>query len=252
MRRGWFIIALQNNKQEATMKQKAMVFTVVMLSAGVYVWQTNKATTVQITDATEFSTPAAGNVLSGVSPIKSGEKSSAPVETGSDLANKNQIPVEILDQGSARAEEYFATLDASEQYRKYFREIGGMGAAEQESLARELIEDIDGKESQRIISKPEAVFLKLALKKQIMSESAFKTYAATTINEYKAVVAKAEANYKNRKDPLFEAYKERESKIVKEVLGMESFPDGLSRSQYLRRRLDEVRDSIYSQPVTGG
>jgi hypothetical protein len=48
-------------------------------------------------------------------------------------------------------------------------------------------------------------------------------------------------------DPQFESYKVRESQIVNEVMAMETIPDGLSRDEYLRRRLQSAREQLTPQ-----
>ena len=45
-------------------------------------------------------------------------------------------------------------------------------------------------------------------------------------------------------DPMFELYKVRESEIVAEVMALETIPNGLSREEYLRRRLQEAREQL--------
>lgn len=45
-------------------------------------------------------------------------------------------------------------------------------------------------------------------------------------------------------DPMFELYKVRESEIVAEVMAMQTIPDGLSREEYLRRRLQTAREQL--------
>ncbi|MCH8499405.1 MAG: hypothetical protein LAT63_13085 [Marinobacter sp.] len=47
--------------------------------------------------------------------------------------------------------------------------------------------------------------------------------------------------WRNRVDPVFARYKEKERVIVQEVMAMERFPDGMDRGQYLRQRLLEAR-----------
>lgn len=45
-------------------------------------------------------------------------------------------------------------------------------------------------------------------------------------------------------DPMFQLYKVRESEIVAEVMAMQTIPDGLSRDEYLRRRLQAAREQL--------
>jgi hypothetical protein len=50
-------------------------------------------------------------------------------------------------------------------------------------------------------------------------------------------------------DPMFELYKVRESQIVAEVMAMQTIPDGLSRDEYLRRRLQEAREQLLAETL---
>lgn len=45
-------------------------------------------------------------------------------------------------------------------------------------------------------------------------------------------------------DPMFQLYKVRESEIVAEVASLQTVPDGLSRDEYLRRRLQQAREQL--------
>lgn len=45
-------------------------------------------------------------------------------------------------------------------------------------------------------------------------------------------------------DPMFQLYKVRESEIVAEVMSLQTIPDGLTREEYLRRRLQEAREQL--------
>jgi hypothetical protein len=43
---------------------------------------------------------------------------------------------------------------------------------------------------------------------------------------------------------MFQLYKVREREIVAEVMALQSIPDGLSREEYLRRRLQAEREQL--------
>ena len=66
--------------------------------------------------------------------------------------------------------------------------------------------------------------------------------------EEKAVSEQQWQHYLANRTPEHKSYKEREAEIVREVMQMDSYPDGLTRSEYLRQRLDEVRREIYATP----
>lgn len=57
--------------------------------------------------------------------------------------------------------------------------------------------------------------------------------------------AEREARLAQRRDPNFERYKADEQRIVEDLLALQDIPDGLSRDQYLRQRLQEARERSY-------
>lgn len=48
-----------------------------------------------------------------------------------------------------------------------------------------------------------------------------------------------------REDAAFNDYKQREQRVVSEVLAMTAIPGGLSRDEYLRQRLQREREIAY-------
>ncbi len=48
-------------------------------------------------------------------------------------------------------------------------------------------------------------------------------------------------------DPMFQLYKVRESQIVAETLSLQVIPNGLSRDEYLRRRLQAEREQLLGE-----
>ena len=50
-------------------------------------------------------------------------------------------------------------------------------------------------------------------------------------------------------DPMFQLYKVRESQVVAEVMSLQTIPDGLSREEYLRRRLQAEREQLLGESM---
>lgn len=48
-----------------------------------------------------------------------------------------------------------------------------------------------------------------------------------------------------RHDPPLNDYKQREQRVVSEVMAMTAVPGGLSRDEYLRQRLQREREIAY-------
>ena len=75
-------------------------------------------------------------------------------------------------------------------------------------------------------------------------EAAQKARADALVARYQALSQEREARNKTS-DARFTRYKSDEKRIVEEVMALDSIPDGLSRDQYLRQRLQEAREQAY-------
>lgn len=103
-------------------------------------------------------------------------------------------------------------------------------------------------ESRGELALSEALLLQIALIKAVSTdENEQKRRAQALISRYQTISAEREARLAQRPDPNFERYKAEEKRIVEEVLALQNIPDGLTRDQYLRQRLQEARERNYRQ-----
>ena len=94
----------------------------------------------------------------------------------------------------------------------------------------------------------EALLLQIALIRAVsQDESEQKRRAEALVERYRAISAEREARLAQRSDADFERYKAEERRIVDDVLALQNIPDGLTRDQYLRQRLQEARERSYRQ-----
>ncbi|WP_299946542.1 hypothetical protein [uncultured Microbulbifer sp.] len=109
----------------------------------------------------------------------------------------------------------------------------------------QLIESI---ESEGRVMAYEALALKLAwLERNSVSAQAFEQAASDLVERYQRKSQQNTAAYDPYEAvPGFAEYKQREAQIVLEVQGMTHFPGGISKQEYLRRRLQEAREKAYS------
>lgn len=93
----------------------------------------------------------------------------------------------------------------------------------------------------------EGLALKLAwLERNTDSKLEFDTAAEKVLEKYRIKAARSAAEYDPYVDePGFARYKEAEKRIVEEVQQMTSFPGGLSKQEYLRKRLLKAREEAY-------
>jgi hypothetical protein len=146
----------------------------------------------------------------------------------------NEDPIDVADRVrfNDQAREFFAQAPAlppdearqrAEQLSQELSRIeraGGMSAGESFLLRAGLIRAAEPDEQQQ------AAQIK-ALKQRYEIDSRQRTAQASA-----------------QSDPMFQLYKVRESEVVAEVMSLQTVPDGLSREEYLRRRLQQTREQL--------
>lgn len=136
---------------------------------------------------------------------------------------------------------YMAREDDKQRLRDYF---AGQGEQEPEAIWA-LIESLE--QQQRVLGF-EALHLKLAwLEKQHDNREDFNAAAQQLLEEYRQRAAEAGDSYRPENVPGYTDYKARESEIIAQVNRMQSFPDGLSRAEYLRQQLLDARLQAYGE-----
>ncbi len=139
-------------------------------------------------------------------------------------------------------------LDFHQRYRDFIEHATELDSSSREAQAQTLSEGIDALQRQGEVALSEALLLQIALIKAVSEdEDEQKRRAEALIERYQAISAEREAKLAQRPDPNFERYKAEEKNIVEEVRGLQDIPDGLTRDQYLRQRLQEARERNYQQ-----
>ncbi|MBA4245798.1 MAG: hypothetical protein C0452_17885 [Pseudomonas sp.] len=132
------------------------------------------------------------------------------------------------------------------RYRDFIERAAELDAAARAAEVRDLEQGIETLEQQGELALSEALLLQLALiKADTQDEAAQKARGEALIRRYQALSAEREAPQSQRPNPQFERYKAEERRIVEEVMALQNVPDGLSRDQYLRQRLQEARERSY-------
>ncbi|MFE8073071.1 hypothetical protein QQM79_18575 [Marinobacteraceae bacterium S3BR75-40.1] len=152
----------------------------------------------------------------------------------------------LLDNPKALAFE--RRLDFQQNVRDYFDQASGMSAEERQQRAEAIRESLARYEEAGEVSARESLMLRLALvKTTVASEEAQKAAMADLIAVYQSRSEARLQAWKAEPKPEFENYKAREAEIVREVRAMKTIPGGLSRNEYLRRRLQEAREKAYGE-----
>ncbi|NQD92859.1 hypothetical protein HP532_09385 [Pseudomonas sp. CrR25] len=131
-----------------------------------------------------------------------------------------------------------------QDYRAFFSSAPSLTREQRAAKAQALQVEIEDYERRNELAMSEALLLQLALIQVTHSdEQAQKARAEALVARYQARSAARAAQAKP--DARFQRYKADEQRIVEEVLALERIPDGLSRDQYLRQRLQHARESAY-------
>ena len=130
-------------------------------------------------------------------------------------------------------------------YRSFVSGAAELSPAQRESQAQALREQIETYEQRSELAMSESLLLQLGLIQLTTDdEQAQKDQATALVARYKAISAEREAKAATP-SAEFQRYKVDEKRIVEEVLSMDSIPDGLSRDEYLRQRLQQAREQHY-------
>ncbi|AMX01612.1 hypothetical protein [Microbulbifer thermotolerans] len=142
-----------------------------------------------------------------------------------------------------RIQTYFQRQEDKLRLSAYFLSEEGSPTDEE---AWRLIESIE--QDGRILAY-EAMALKIAwLERNSKNKTEFDAAAEAMVKEYRQKAMQSAEEYDPYKDvPGFAEYKEAERRIVQEVQQMTSFPNGMSRHEYLRHRLQEAREEAYGR-----
>lgn len=150
---------------------------------------------------------------------------------------------ELLQNPAVKNQEQ--RLAFHQAYRSFVSGAAELSPAQRESQAQALREQIETYEQRSELAMSESLLLQLGLIQLTTDdEQAQKDQATALVARYKAISAEREAKAATP-SAEFQRYKVDEKRIVEEVLSMDSIPDGLSRDEYLRQRLQQAREQHY-------
>lgn len=150
------------------------------------------------------------------------------------------------------ARAYQSRLAFERQAREFVRDAPGLDPDVRLRRAQALSREIDRRERMRELSADEAVVLRVGLiHAAVQDEMERIRQSQEVIDRYRSDTTARQRAYQEQqnRDPRFRQYKAAEARIVAEVSGMRAFPDGMSREDYLRLRLQQAREAIYAAPA---
>ncbi|MCQ4165059.1 hypothetical protein [Tahibacter harae] len=146
---------------------------------------------------------------------------------------------------------YFEREAFEQQARRFFDTAAQLDPAAREREAAGLEQAVDRYEAARQLSAGEAMNLRLGLIQATVADEVERgARQAELIARYRQDGARREAQFMQQQaaDAAFADYKRREAQIVTEVMALPQIPDGLTREEYLRRRLQRERERAAGQP----
>jgi hypothetical protein len=168
--------------------------------------------------------------------VFTGDNPATPMPTEAQLQ-------ELLQNPAVKNQEQ--RLAFHQAYHSFVSGAAELSPAQRDSQAQALREQIETYEQRNELAMSESLLLQLGLIQLTTGdEQAQKDQAAVLVARYKAISAEREAKAATP-SAEFRRYKTDEKRIVEEVLSMDSFPDGLSRDEYLRQRLQQAREQHY-------
>lgn len=133
-------------------------------------------------------------------------------------------------------------LDFEEELHAFFAKAKGLSSDELAAEAAMLEQRLAEYERLGQVSAAENLMVRIAMTKlTIEDEAAQKQALQGLIDRQNAAAQARKEEWLAKPRPEFEAYKQQEKQIVKEVMAMDQVPGGLTRNEYLRQRLLEAR-----------
>lgn len=165
----------------------------------------------------------------------------SPTDSHSSDAGTSAIPSLDAVMSHPNVRRYLEREARKESLQAYFSDLENHDNAE---AAWKLIDEIERDGGMLAY---EALALKLRWLEQTSADkAAFDSAAEELLDEYRQRAQRSTEAYNPYEDvPGFAEYKALERKIVAEVRELDRFPDGMSREEYLRKRLQEAREQAY-------
>lgn len=147
-----------------------------------------------------------------------------------------------------QARDYRQRQQFQRDAQRFFRDARNLGPVVRTQRAQVLERKIDAYENAGELSAGETMLLRVGLIQATVADPAEQAAQVEALAQrYRADAARRNAQWqeRQRQDPHFQDYKQREQAVVAEVMAMQRIPGGLSRDEYLRQRLQAERERAY-------
>ncbi|WP_421841938.1 hypothetical protein [Marinobacter algicola] len=133
-------------------------------------------------------------------------------------------------------------LDFEEELHTFFAKAKSLSSEERAAEAAMLEQRLAEYQRKGQVSAAESLMVRIAITKlTIEDEAAQKRALQGLIDRQNAAAKVRKEEWLAQPRPEFDAYKQQEKQIVKDVMAMDKVPAGLTRNEYLRQRLLEAR-----------
>lgn len=154
-------------------------------------------------------------------------------------ANENANPVDVPERARF-----------NERARQFFAQAPALSPDEARQRAADLSQELSRIEQSGGLSAGETFLLRAGLIRFTVADEQQQIAQIRALKERYAVEARQRnAQAAAQSDPMFQLYKVRESQIVAETMALEVIPNGLSRDEYLRRRLQAEREQLLGEAM---
>jgi hypothetical protein len=154
-------------------------------------------------------------------------------------------PADAQADTSARPVDVQERARFNERAREFFAQAPALSPEEASRQAADLSQELSRIEQAGGLSAGETFLLRAGLIRSTVADEQQQLAQIRALKErYEADTRQRNAQASAQSDPMFDLYKVRESQIVAEVMSMQTIPNGLSRGEYLRRRLQAEREQL--------
>ena len=136
----------------------------------------------------------------------------------------------------------------NERAREFFAQAPALSPEEARQRADDLSQELSRIEEAGGLSAGETFLIRAGLIRYTVTDEQEQATQMRALKErYVADARQRNAAGAAQSDPMFQLYKVRESQIVSETLSLQTIPNGLSRAEYLRRRLQAEREQLLGE-----
>jgi len=183
-------------------------------------------------------------------PLPTDERSTAAevAETPAPAAEVNQSATTMSSPGSDNPIDLAERARFNERAREFFAQAPALPPDEARQRAETIAKELSRIEQAGGMSAGETFLLRAGLIRATEPDEQ-KQAAQLRALEERYEIETRRRSAQAQSDPMFQLYKVREGEIVAEVMAMQSIPDGLSRDEYLRRRLQAAREQLLAETM---